>query len=231
MKAKSNIPKVAFDLFALQLAWSFWFMVFVLLAYLVMLAIGSAHSDFLNFAYRPAKGYMLVIGISSASSFLTFYVKHGVTRRDCFAGSAIASVLHAATLAAILGIGTGLQYLLFQPPSQASALLDVRESWLSALLIFGINILTYYVAGWLISVGFYRNGWPLGIGFIALALLIVAAANIFWESDLQGRLSRLLPLDPSGIPPHISYLGTIVMLGLALAIIRLCTRRIVIRMK
>src|SRR5690625_6438150 len=89
-------------MFLEQMKWSLWFIVFVLVSYIVVIAIsintGSNSSDFFGFSYGSTKVYMLVIGIISASAFLTFYVKHGVTRKDYFIGSILAIIFLSITL-------------------------------------------------------------------------------------------------------------------------------------
>lgn len=175
MKQKSIISRVSIDMFLEQMKWSLWFIVFVLVSYIVVIAIsintGSNSSDFFGFSYGSTKVYMLVIGIISASAFLTFYVKHGVTRKDYFIGSILAIIFLSITLTLIPAVLVGVEYIIFDISnlSQSDSFLNFNNNWF--LLVNFINIFTYYLIGWLLGAGYYRFGWILGFGFIALSII------------------------------------------------------------
>src|SRR5690625_8049725 len=89
-------------MFLEQMKWSLWFIVFVVVSYIVVIAISinncSNSSDFFGFSYGSTKVYMFVIGIISASAFLTFYVKHRVTRKVYFIGFMLMRIFISITL-------------------------------------------------------------------------------------------------------------------------------------
>lgn len=247
-KGKSDVPKVAGDLLVLQSTWSFMFVAIMLAVYLVFhyvvpsvgflklnnnLLTDSLENDFLDFVFRPSKVYMLIVGITSASGFLAFYVKHGITRKACFAGSAAASVAHAAALAVLAGIPTAVQHLAFPSsvPAEPEGYLDFGGNWGLALLSFAMNVLIYYSAGWLIGIGFYRFVPSVGMLFIPLALLLIVASDVLWEFELQNPLTGWLSFDRPEFTPLVSAAGTLVLFGAALAIIRACTKRAAIKIK
>jgi hypothetical protein len=235
MKSKNSIPKVATDMSWLQLSWSTWFISFVFIAYIVLgKIIGNSEvsqESFLTFAYSPSKVYMLVIGIVSVSSFLTFYVKQGITRKDYFFGAAISSVIVSLILMIIAGIGTSIEQL-FIPTLEIVSFVGTEASWLLTVVVFSLNILVYYIAGWLIGAGFYRFGGIGGMLYIILAVVAVSTSDILWEFELKNPLKKLLHFNNQwGFPLSVSFIGTFLLLAIVLWIIRFTTKRVRIKMK
>ncbi|WP_334072407.1 MULTISPECIES: hypothetical protein [Paenibacillus] len=235
MKTKTTISKIGLDLYLNQMKWTLWFFAFALVLNAVSLfgTSGEAHDPIL-FAYRPTKTYLLIIGIVAATSFLTFYVKSGVTRKKYFWGTLSAAlgltltitlVLTAATLLlqAFPGLnGAGFQssqYLLFQ------------ESSIHAIMTAWINLLTFYLAGWLISAGFYRYKGVVRMGFIILAIVTIGITDYLWQYELRGLIDRVIHWDPSVLPGYASFLASAVLLGLVLWIIRGVTARTPVKLK
>ncbi|PAV28263.1 hypothetical protein CIL05_18015 [Virgibacillus profundi] len=263
MKQKSIFPKVAVDLFFVQLTWSVWFIGFVLLAHIVMITVslntGSALGDYLLFSHSSAKIYMLVIGIISAYAFLTFYVNHGVTRKDYFRGSALAAVGVAIAISLIATLLSGLEYMIIEMtnlpvtldrsladgsiessdnsisivlPKEiiSSSILVHSSSWFVSMLMYSLNILSLYVIGWLIGAGYYRFGWVIGFGFIAIALVSIVIGDLLWGTELGEPLSNWLPFDSISLSLWGSVAGSIVLIGIILSFIRIITRRVTIKM-
>lgn len=263
MKQKSIFPKVAVDMFSVQFIWSLWFISFVFLAHIVMIVISintdSAVGEFLHFSHSSSKIYMLVIGIISSYAFLTFYVNHGVTRKDYFTGAALAAAGLAAAIAIIAIVLTGLEYAIleitnlpvtinnsledngiessdnsisiFVPKAiLSSSILVHSSSWLLSLLMYTLNILTLYVIGWLIGSGYYRFGWVIGFGFIAISLVSIIIADLLWGTELGEPLSNWLPFTSISLPVSVSAAGSIILIGVILWGTRLLTKRITIKM-
>jgi uncharacterized integral membrane protein len=105
MKEKMIISKVARDMFLEQLKWSLWFIGIVVLLHVVFFILSSQFDFKINnlftFSYMAAPIYMLIIGIIAGTSFLPFFVKHGVTRKDYFWGSSVAALILSFSLAII----------------------------------------------------------------------------------------------------------------------------------
>src|SRR5690625_7965113 len=99
---------------------------------------------------------MLVIGIISASAFLTFYVKHGVTRKDYFIGCILAIIFLSITLTLIPAVLVGVEYIIFDISSlsQSDSFLNFNNN--RFLLVNFIHIFTYYWFGCVIGSGAYR---------------------------------------------------------------------------
>src|SRR5690606_21155329 len=98
-------------------------------------------------------------------------------------------------------------------------------SWTAVVLSLALNILAYYVIGWLIGAGFYRFGIG-GVLFILLALawlLATEAMLLLWEAEtLRGM----------NVVPNVSVpaLATLILLGVALWIVRMTTKRVRVRL-
>jgi hypothetical protein len=88
------------------------------------------------------------------------------------------------------------------------------------------------MAGWMIGAGFYRYGGGVGMLFIVLAIAFVSITDILWEFELKNPLRKLLDLSNLWeFPMFVSFIGTFLVLGITLWIVRVTTRRIFIKMK
>lgn len=229
MKPKVNSYKIGVDLFFLQLKWSVWFFA-AMLVFGLIFHVGVSGGDsqaLLSFASKPAKVYMLALGIS-AISFLVFYVKFGVPRKKYFRGTlyalfplSLAVTLMFAVVTELLGLFTG----------EITAFSDFRQNGPETLFTVWINVLSYYVAGWLISSGYHRYGGIACIGFIVLAGAAIAITDVLWEFELHSLLAEHLPFDPSQLPLYASVLGSLILLGLILAAIFMVIRRAPVKLK
>lgn len=235
MKSKTSISKIGLDLYLNQMKWTLWYFAFALVLNAVALfGTSSEAQDPVLFAYRPTKTYLLILGIVAATSFLTFYVKSGVTRKKYFWGTlsaalgltlSITLVLTVATLLlqAFPGLnGAGLQssqYFLFQ------------ENSIDAIMTAWINLLTFYLAGWLISAGFYRFKGVVRMGFIVLAIVTIGITDFLWQYELRGLIDRVIHWEPSLVPGYVSFLSSAVLLSLVLWLIRGVTRRAPVKLK
>ncbi|MFT8321833.1 MAG: hypothetical protein ABF649_13080 [Bacillus sp. (in: firmicutes)] len=234
MKTKNNISKIATDMSWLQLTWSAWFLSIVFVLYIALRMIGGdttiTHKSFLTFSYQPAKIYMLVIGIISVSGFLTFYVKQGVSRKDYFFGGSISAIIVSLMIMIIAGI-VALVENFFVPAIETGSFLGPEASWVLIIAVYSLNILVYYVAGWLIGAGFYRFG-AAGILYIIQAIILVVISDIFWQFELKNPLKKLITIHSQWeFSFSLSVIGTFVLLSIALWIIRSTTKRVRIKLK
>ena len=226
---------------------------------IVFINTGNPHGDFLFFSHSSSKIYMLVIGIISAYGFLTFYVNQGITRKDYFIGASLAAIGLSLAIAIIATVLTGLEYIIlevanlpieldramvdngvessdnsisiFLPKAIVSSSILVHSSnWLLSMLMYTLNILTFYAIGWFIGSGYYRFGWVAGFGFIALAMVFIAIGDLLWGTEIDEPLSNWLPFTTIDLPLYGSFLGAIVLIGIILVFIRLITRRVTIKM-
>lgn len=246
MKSANSFRKIGMDLTLAQLSWAVWFGAFALAAYIVFPLIGINiesnnklgqlfsnvlsgswdkesfnidNSGFIAFIANPSKIFMLVCGILSVPSFLTFFVKQGLTRKDYFYGAAVSSVAVAFVLAIVSGVVFLIEQLIFAPE------LQLDYAWPIAIVVYGLNILAYYAAGWLIGAGFYRFSFG-GLLFILLAILLAIAVEVMWEMPLSDTLK--LAQVWSGL---VSILATVVLIGASFTVVRIMTKRIRIKLK
>lgn len=187
MNQRGFFPKVALDMFIMQMVWSLIFLGIILAIHIVMIVaslnIGDAMGDFLFFSHGSAKIYMLVIGIISTYGFLTHYAHHGVTRKDYFKGSAIAAAGVALAIGVIAAALTGLEYIVMGMAdiqgtldrSLAGNAIKIGNNSISIeflKLIFESSVLVHS-SNWIVSLfmyslnilTYYAAGWLIGSGF------------------------------------------------------------------
>lgn len=235
--------------------WAFAIVIVITIVKNIIIAkTGADISGFLTSYSQTANVYMLVIGIISATGLLPYFINHGITRKDYFKGSTIGAIALSLTITILFIIialveravikmlnlslqldpssGAGfaseagdplivnLLLVIVDAPSALSA-----EGGLLMFLIFSLNLLTYYVIGWMISSAFIRLKVIGGLAFIVLSLLFFTGRNIIWGYNF-GNIVSFAPVDVS---PFISMLGTIVIIGISLYFVRLLTRKIVVK--
>ena len=115
MNQKAVYPKVATDLFWIQLFWSFGFLGVMFVIHIIKVILGSITGNEINnyfsIVYVAANIFMLVIGIISTYSFLGFYVGNGVTRRDYFKGATLSTIALSIAIPVIASIISALERL------------------------------------------------------------------------------------------------------------------------
>ncbi|MFJ5770462.1 hypothetical protein [Psychrobacillus sp. NPDC093180] len=259
MNQKTIYPKVATDMFWVQFFWALGFLGVLLVVQIIkaILSIikGIEMNDYFDAVFIAANIFMLVIGIISSYGFLPYYVSNGVTRKDYFKGSAIASVALSITIPIIASIISVIQIFIvnlidlsiLKDSSLGNAtgdegnmvaelilsivftpFIDLQSNWLLAIFVFALNIFIYYLVGWLIGSGFYRFGVLFGLVCIILAFFIIYA------QDLLLSLALDLPVHDMfaslQLPIYVAVIGIFVLAGLTFWMIRQLTKRIAIKM-
>lgn len=199
-----------------------------------------------------AQVYMLVVGIIFASIFLSFYVRRGVTRKDCFFGMTIGVFWMSIVIPLLVMVFAGLNYVLANV-FQVSSLLDSTISlgfytnWVLVITVYIMTVFTYFLIGWLIGIGFYRYGWIIGLGFIPLGILFASLVDFLWFDyaslftlELLGNIRFLSSLaemlinllsNIGDMAFFLSVLGNILLLGVIFGIIHLVTKNVVVKVK
>ncbi|ANA81295.1 hypothetical protein PVOR_09030 [Paenibacillus vortex V453] len=240
-KTSSAVTKVARDMFVQQGSWALGFLSIVLLIYFgvgigtsigVNVREGFAEEDFFSIAYRSTKGFMLVIGIISAYSFLSYYVRHGITRKEFFNGAALAAVYLSLAFPVVTALIQQIALMFASQDAGSTSLLQTFDnSWLLTLVSFGVQILIYYLMGWMIGSGFYRFGWIRGLGMIAVALVLISFMDALWQFELSSIWEQWLPVTTDlSVTLPVSLIGSLVVILITLILIRLITRRVTIKM-
>lgn len=218
MKQKS-FSKVAFDMYAVQMKWTLWFLFFVLAAQIahIILVISPLNTEdtlrnFLPFLNGSAKIYMLIIGIFSYG-FLTFYITQGVTRRDYFIGSSLAAIGLSITIIIIGTVLTYLQLIILDGIIDSPTTIALFDSHgFLQPVYYNINIFIFYLIGCLIGFGYYRFGWIFGFAFVAFAILSIIITETLLKSQ-----------------PSIAFTGLLALIAVYLIFIRQITKRIAIK--
>lgn len=267
MKGKSIFPKVALDMYVIQLVWSLMFLGFFL--FLQIAKPLMAMIPFLNMNDKINVGnyfdtvfissniFMFVLGIIVITGFLPYYVSNGVPRKDYFKGGALAAAGLSISLPIMASAVYALQKFIMKitnlPLVKESTLanevtvgnddglisdlvqsyiftpfVELESNWLLAIIIFALNIFTYYVVGWLIGAGFYRFSVAVGLFCIVIGFIIVSIQDLLLSVALDLPVHNVLTsLDFS---LYIAIPVTLALIGITLWMIRKMTKRVSIRL-
>ncbi|WP_400244199.1 hypothetical protein AB3U99_23050 [Niallia sp. JL1B1071] len=234
MKSKNNIFKIAMDLSWLKFTWALWVIPIVFIVYTILRSINGEEKfiqqGFFPFVYGPIKIFMLVVGIISVAGFLTFYVKQGIPRKDYFYGQAISAVIVSFSMM-LVGLIIALVEKGFVSDIHIESYLGQDPSWLLLFFIYSLNVLGYFVVGWLIGAGFYRFGVLIGMAYIALAVLILSIIDRFWAFELKDIFGKIHFLNGIEFSVAISFLGTFLLILFVLWINRITLKKVAVKMK
>lgn len=247
MRSK-QLRKAAFDMSWIQMSWAVWFLAITLIIYGVIIIVGGQveinvqigelverivtgnwedepadttvrQMGYFSYVSHPSKIFMLVLGILSVSAFMTFFVKHGVTRKTYFYSVIISAVFLSCMLALISGGIYIVEAWMFAVAQISPAV------WITAVLFQSILLFTYFVHGWLISAGFYRSFWE---GMLAIAMSI--GLMVLIEGLMYRSLIERLQL-PGAAGMIVSIGGSALLLLAGLWIIRQMTKNVRLRVK
>lgn len=232
MLANNQSVKVGTDLVFIKLIWSAWFLSLLFVLYVGMRIFGfDIDEGYMTFSYRPSKVFMFVVGVMSVSTFLTFYVKQGVTRKAYFIGAAVSSCIISFVHMIVAGIVTFGEQL-FVPSAETATFLGEDASLLLTVMIFTLNVIIYYMAGWLIGAGFYKFGGVMGFIYILLAAVFIIISDILWQLELEELLQPLVDISfIMNTPLYASIIGTLLLIGIMMGMVRALTKKVRIKIK
>ncbi|MBP1970670.1 hypothetical protein J2Z83_002806 [Virgibacillus natechei] len=246
-----SFTKTGLDLLFIQFTWTLWALGIFLLIDVVKMIFQSNVDLLYSSGYIASNIYMLVIGII-VISFLTYFVENGITRTNYFYGNVIASiglsiiipiilyvlsliekfivnqftniVLNENTLEDVVVdvdgniIGEIIQAMILSP------FISPESNLLLSLALFSLNILVFYIIGWLIGAAFKRLGVIGGILFIAIGIALIAV------KDSMIRLAMDIPLFESFafldiVPEALALPLVFVVIVATFMMIRLLTKR------
>lgn len=208
--------KIAFDLYAVQMKWVAWCLPIVYVFYFVTVWFLDEPEirsmSLLTFTFQSATIFILICGILSSLAFLPMYVKHGVTRKSYFQGAILSSIGLAITIVGITAIFTWI-ISLFNINVFKDVVLSSFElnSWFVTIISYIIVITIYFIAGWLIGLGFYRYGGLGGFVSIVVALVIVSLNDLLWAFNTPKPVMGLFSLSIPVPPVWIAIVGSIVI--------------------
>lgn len=227
---KAIYSKVALDLYKIQFSWALSFLgffIFLQIARPIVAMIPFINmnkkinfGNYFDTVFTFSNIFMLVIGIIVASSFLSYYVRNGVTRKDFFKGATIASVglsisipIVSSLFYTLLNIFIKFTGFPFMENSELTTrvidsddgfvgeiiqiiilppFVTLESSWLLAMALFTLNVLTYYVIGWFIGSAFYRFGVPIGLVSILLSFIVIYMRDFLLNHAMNSDTSLLL---------------------------------------
>jgi hypothetical protein len=177
-------------------------------------------------AGQAAKYWLLVLGVLLIATHLKLYVANGITRREFLAGAGLFAILAVVVFAALVPIGRGVEWLLWNAFGVApTGYPDFTAG--EALRDFGHyapGAIGFVVTGALVAAGFYRYTWWAG-----LLLIIPFAMPLVVSEALLG----LYTLGASPAPRVFPFAAGLVLSLLASAagvvVLRLLTRDVPIR--
>lgn len=259
MKQKADFPKVIMDMFLIQMSWALGFLGIMLAINIFeiirTITLGGGADHYFNAVFVAATIFMLVIGITSVY-FLPHYIENGVTRKDYFKGTLIASIALSLIIPVIAFCVSAIEQVIvtnitrvnFNDPDINSVILEIdsefigdivqsviltpyvdpSSNWILAMAIFSLNIFLYYLLGWLISAGFYRFDTITGLGFILIALVFLML------TDTLLRVSLNLPVLDSlavlnSLQVGMAVVGIVSIVLVSIWIIRLLTKKITVK--
>lgn len=111
----------------------------------------------------------------------------------------------------------------------AAPYVDPTSNWFLAIIITAMNFFGYYVLGWMIGSAFYRFRTPIGLAFIVIGLVLLIAKNALLRIPLD------LPLPEyqqfiAMIPKSLAAMMIVLLISLMIALIRMMTKRVTIKM-
>lgn len=243
MEKNSIISKISKYMFIEQLTWSAWFIGIITIVYIGLNTVSAfielelmITGNLIQFTAGASVIYMFVTGIMSGATFLPFLLKRGITRTHYFIGTVISSLGLSVTLPLIFIGFSIIEYFIYQ----FFNITLYSESpniiyWFIIVFTYSINIFVSYIIGWLINLGYYRFNWIIGLGFIALSLILFSIHTAVWENSINGIFSNNINFLNSNNTLVIqgNIIPTIVSLGIiaiTLVIIRLITKNVPIKL-
>lgn len=239
MKQVKLYPKVAFDLFYEQFKWAIWFFSFLIAAHVIGMFIVARNNTsidhFFAFSSYSVAIFMLVCGIIAAYGFLSYYVQHGITRKDLYIGTVLSTFALALAVTLVPLAVNGIEHLIsgfaaLPIGTDGISAFYPASGWLSAFVTFFINAFTYYLIGWLIGLGYYRFGWLIGFAFVGIAIAALSLNGYFLGDRGLSSVIPWVPYIPAEASPALAIIGSLILIAALLISIRMMTKRITIKM-
>ncbi|AUD13199.1 MULTISPECIES: hypothetical protein [Planococcus] len=230
--------RVAAAVFSDMFKWSLWFFSILFVIHLVRVFWLNGDTNqiegFFVFSQYSVNIFMLVVGIMSAYVFMSRHIQQGVSRKDSYLGTALAALALSAFATLVPLAVNGLQHLLAETISLPVELdtvsaFETTGGWFAAAIALFLNTLTFFLAGWVISIGYYRFGWIAGFGFIALSFVIFGLNDYLWKPNTADAM-EWLPYNPLEANFWLTALGSSVLILLLFSLMRLLTKRVTIKM-
>lgn len=253
MKQTSMFPKVTKDMLMIQLSWAGGFLGIVLLISIIKSFIsgiqGNDLEGYFSTIFIAGNIFMLVLGII-VIHFLPHYVGMGVTRKDYFLGAFLASLGITLFIPIVTIIITLLEQFLFHMMDFSYKVQTINEvnikdniigdivqsiiisphiapqdNWFLAAFVLSINILIYYLMGWLIGVSFYRLDVVAGLISIFSSIVLKMLKDTFLRIALDLPAVGWFTFLDKFLPTGIAWVGILLIVIVTIQLIRKMTSR------
>lgn len=209
----------------------------------------TVRPDFLRFSYPSTKLYLIIYGIIGAIYYFPMYVQLGATRKKTFKGTTVGllvGVISLVILTVVVSEGTIIISEWFSTEiSWDSSLyysfvendfLD-NDTFLASIgrlsvtmFSFIVNALLNYSIGWMFGSAYYRGGFKKSINFIFIGLVTMILVDLLWGNDFSTILPRVTVGSNGFIQWLIAIVGSLILTGILLWIIRNLTKQITIKL-
>ena len=230
--------RVAAAVFYDMFKWSLWFFSILFVIHLVRVFWLNSDTNeiegFFVFSQYSINIFMLVVGIMTAYAFMGRHIQQGLSRRDSYIGTALAAIGLSLFVTLVPLVINAIQHLLAEMVTlpvtlDTASAFEETGGWIAAAIALFLNVLTFYLAGWLISIGYYRFGWIAGFGFIALSFVVFGLNDYLWKPTTADAM-EWLPYDPLEANFWLIALGSSILVLLLFSLMRLLTKRVTIKM-
>lgn len=236
-KSKLRHSKVAVDMFRTHFMWSLWYLAIMFIIHMLIGYLSQVREMDLNFmdsVTGSAKIFMLIVVWFVSYGYLGTYVTNGITRKEFFTGSAIAAGGISLIVMVIAAAVTEIQRLIRLTPWVSHganiAYMERTELLIVPVLSMTLILFCYYTAGWIISMGFYRHGKVRGIPFVGLGAVYLAITDILWNG-LYEPVTSVLGISPFTPSLLVSFGGTLFLIALGLALVRVLTLGVAVKLE
>lgn len=237
MKAKSISLKIAKDMFIEQLKWVGWYAVIITIIHILFSVlvkeIDSNIGDLLSFSYVSTPITLLIMAIVAGYTFMTFFLRNGITRRDYYFGAVLGALALSVALILLFGLVSVIEGAAFLAAGIKVTVDPILSNFniasFAMIISYVLKVFLFYLVGWFIFLGYYRYGWKIGIGFVLLSLGALMFNSILWN---DGQIEESIHTMEMGVffAEYIpSLLGTIAVALLLLGLIRLVTKNIPVK--
>lgn len=237
MKNPVYYKKITADIFIEQFKWSVWFFTILVSIHVAVLFFNLNNSNeiigFFEFSSYSVAIFTFVSGIMASYTFMTRFVQQGISRKHVFLGITLASFGLSLLLTLLSLIITGIEFLLTSYTSLPLTFVSYGSTadWIMEIAAYLLNVYTFYLAGWLISIGYYRFGWLIGFGFIGLAVITLGLNDYFLDDTVTlNAFFSFIPENPLVTNPALAFGGALILIAVLLVAMRFLTRRVVIKM-
>ncbi|MFC3419141.1 hypothetical protein ACFOLA_06575 [Salinicoccus hispanicus] len=184
----NKLKLAAMDFSGQIFKWTLWYLPIMLIIYiLVSIFINEQDINEMSFyamALSANEIFMLVAGILSVFMFLELSVSLGLTRRTFLRAMLLTGGIITIALAAMTGIISVIMN--FMPWFGGSIVVgDLESGPLVHILGHLLTTFTFFLGGFIISIGFYR-GFLGGMISIVLSLCILVAIDSLWMWQTRG---------------------------------------------